>query len=235
MIGQSRSEGAEHPMTSAEKKPSTTEAAVKRLADICCSTVGVTVLAVPFGVISLAIKLDSRGPVFFRQERIGKDESPFRIWKFRTMIVGAQDHGLGETVARDDERITRVGRFLRNLGVDELPQLLNVLAGEMSLVGPRPTRVYQVEHYDEVQRKRLLMKPGITSLAVVSGRNALTWKERISLDVWYVDHWSLGLDCRILIKTLWVVLVTRKGLYGKDGVNDTFVPPPRRQDDAPRP
>jgi len=208
--------------------------AAKRATDIVVSLVGLLFLAVPFAAIALAIRANSKGPVFFRQERAGRDGRPFRVWKFRTMVVGAIRQGLGVTVARDDERITRVGRFLRNFGLDELPQLVNVLTGDMSLVGPRPTLVYQVEHYDEIQRKRLLMRPGISSLAVVSGRNALTWEKRIALDVWYVDHWSLGLDCRILIKTLWVVLVTRKGLYGEDGVNDTFVPPPRRGDDDPR-
>ena len=208
--------------------------AAKRATDIVVSLVGLLFLAVPFAAITLAIRANSKGPVFFRQERAGRDGRPFRVWKFRTMVVGAIRQGLGVTVARDDERITRVGRFLRNFGLDELPQLVNVLTGDMSLVGPRPTLAYQVEHYDEVQRRRLLMRPGITSLAVVSGRNALNWEERIALDIWYADHWSLGLDCRILIKTLWVVLVTHKGLYGEDGVNDTFVPPPRRENDDSR-
>ena len=199
------------------------EGALKRLLDVGAAVIGLVLLAIPFTFIAVAIKLDSTGPVFFRQERAGKDGKPFRVWKFRTMVVGAVDQGLGLNVARDDRRITRVGRILRNLGLDELPQVLNVLSGEMSLVGPRPTLAYQVERYDEVQRRRLLMKPGITSLAVVSGRNALTWEERIKLDVWYVEHWSLRLDLRILAKTLWVVLITRRGVYGGDGINDPFV------------
>ncbi len=198
--------------------------ALKRLVDIALSLIGLVLLAIPFALIALAIKLDSRGPVFFRQERIGKDGRPFRVFKFRTMIVGAAERGLGPTVARDDERITRVGRILRNFGLDELPQLLNVIRGEMSLVGPRPTLPYQVKYYDEFQRRRLAAKPGITSLAVVSGRNALSWKERIELDVWYIDHYSLLLDLKILLRTLWCVLVTREGLYGEGGVNDPFVP-----------
>ncbi len=180
---------------------------------------------------SLAIKLENRGPVFFRQERIGKNGKPFRIWKFRTMIQDAESKGLGNTVAKDDDRITRVGRFLRNLGLDELPQLINVLVGDMSLVGPRPTLGYQVDHYDGFQRRRLEARPGITSLAVVSGRNALPWKERIKLDVWYIDHWSLRLDLSILFRTLWKVLVTREGLYGVDGVNDSFVDVPPSSDE----
>ena len=134
--------------------------------------------------------------------------------------------GLRYNVAKNDSRITRVGALLRNWGLDELPQLINVFIGEMSLVGPRPTLHYQVEHYNDFQRRRLEVKPGISSLAVVSGRNALSWKERIELDVWYVEHWSLWLDIKILLKTLWVVLVTHEGLYGEDGANDPFVVPP---------
>ena len=163
--------------------------------------------------------------MLFRQERVGRGGRHFRVWKFRTMVGDAVSKGLGLNVSHDDSRITRTGKVLRNLGLDELPQVLNVLTGEMSLVGPRPTLSYQVEHYDARQRRRLEVRPGITSLAVVSGRNALSWKERIELDVWYIDHWSLGLDLKILFRTLWCVLVTREGLYGKDGVNDSFVDP----------
>jgi len=197
----------------------------KRSLDIVVSAAGLALLALPFAAIALAIRLDDRGPVFFRQERVGKGGKLFRVWKFRTMVVDAVSKGLGVTVAAGDERITRVGRFLRKFGLDELPQLLNVLTGEMSLVGPRPTLAYQVAAYDATQRRRLEVRPGITSLAVVSGRNALSWRERIELDVWYVDHGSLALDLKILFRTLWCVLVTRKGLYGDDGVNDTFVDP----------
>jgi lipopolysaccharide/colanic/teichoic acid biosynthesis glycosyltransferase len=197
----------------------------KRALDIGTSAVALTLLGLLFAVIALAIKLDSRGPVFFRQERIGRSGKRFRVWKFRTMIVEAINHGLGLNVAHNDSRITRVGRILRNLGLDELPQLLNVLVGEMSLVGPRPTLAYQVERYSPFQKRRLEVRPGITSLAVVLGRNALSWKERIELDVWYIDHGSLRLDLKILLRTLWCVLVTRKGLYGTDGVNDPFVDP----------
>lgn len=138
------------------------------------------------------------------------------------MIEGAVNQGLGVTVAQDDLRITRVGRFLRNFGLDELPQLINVLKGEMSLIGPRPTFPYQAELYDEFQKRRLEVKPGLTGWALVHGRNRLPWKERIILDVWYVDHWSLWLDLKILLKTAWIVLVTREGLYGEGGINDDF-------------
>ena len=140
------------------------------------------------------------------------------------MVEGAPEKGLRLNVSRNDSRITRVGKVLRNLGLDELPQLINVLRGEMSLVGPRPTLRYQVEQYDEFQLQRLLVRPGITSLAVVSGRNLLSWRERIELDVWYVTHWSLWLDAKIILKTLWAVLVTRRGVYGAEGVNDDFLP-----------
>jgi len=200
---------------------------LKRLIDILLSLIGLVLLTVPFAIIALAIKLDSKGPVFFRQERVGKDGRSFKVWKFRTMVVGAVQQGLGYNVAKNDSRITRIGSVLRNWGLDELPQLINVFVGNMSLVGPRPTLRYQVEHYDDFQRRRLQVKPGITSLAVVSGRNALSWKERIELDVWYVEHWSLWLDIKILFKTLWTVLVTHEGLYGEDGVNDPFVVPPQ--------
>ena len=196
---------------------------LKRLIDILLSFIGLVLLAVPFVIIAVAIKLDSKGPIFFRQERVGKDGRLFKVWKFRTMVVGAVQQGLGYNIAKDDLRITRIGSTLRNWGLDELPQLINVFIGEMSLVGPRPTLSYQVEHYNNFQRRRLLLKPGITSLAVVSGRNALSWKERIKLDIWYVEHWSLWLDIKILFKTLWTVLVTHEGLYGEEGVNDPFV------------
>jgi len=199
---------------------------LKRGLDVSISLVGLILLAVPFALIALAIRLDSPGSVFFRQERVGKGGGTFRVWKFRTMIAGAVDQGLGVTVAHDDPRFTRVGRTLRSWGLDELPQFLNVLKGEMSLVGPRPTLPYQAACYDDVQLRRLEVAPGITSLAVVSGRNALPWPERIKLDVRYVECRTLRLDLWILLKTVWVVLVTRKGLYGAGGINDPFVTPP---------
>ncbi len=195
---------------------------LKRLLDIVASFLSLVLLSPFFLVIALAIRRDSLGPVFFLQERVSKDGKPFVCWKFRTMIVGATNQGLGLNVAKRDPRITRVGNILRNWGVDELPQLFNILKGEMSLVGPRPTFQYQVNQYEEYERKRLLVKPGLTGWALVNGRNSLSWTERIKLDVWYVEHWSLWLDLKILFKTVWVVLVTREGLYGKGGVNDDF-------------
>jgi lipopolysaccharide/colanic/teichoic acid biosynthesis glycosyltransferase/glycosyltransferase involved in cell wall biosynthesis len=196
----------------------------KRAIDITLSLMSLTVLSLPFIIIGVLIKTDSTGPVFFRQERIGKGGKAFRIWKFRTMVDGAVNHGLGLNVARNDSRITRMGKLLRNWGFDELPQLINILTGEMSIVGPRPTLGYQVDRYDDFQRQRLLVKPGMTSLAVINGRNLLSWDERIKLDVKYVSGWSLWLDLKIIIKTFWAVLVTKKGIYGADGINDDFVP-----------
>ncbi|MGQ9712803.1 MAG: sugar transferase [Desulfotomaculales bacterium] len=195
----------------------------KRAIDIAVSLAGLALCTPLFLVVAVLIKLDSPGPVFFRQERIGKGGRPFYPFKFRTMVQDAERMGLRYNTAVDDPRITRVGRVLRNCGVDELPQLINVLKGEMSLVGPRPTLRYQVEKYDAFQRRRLEVKPGITGWALVNGRNRLSWEERIKLDVWYVDNWSLWLDVKILLKTLWVVLVTHEGVYGEGGVNDNFV------------
>ena len=171
----------------------------------------------------LAIRLEDGGYVFFRQERIGHRGKPFRVWKFRTMTVEASNHEGPSLLREGDRRITKVGRVLRHLGLDEIPQLINVLTGEMSLVGPRPTMGYQVAAYTERQRRRLEVKPGLTSLAVVSGRNAIPWEERIELDIRYIERWSLWLDVKILLKTAWCVLITREGLYGVDGVNDAFI------------
>ena len=210
--------------------------AVKRADDLVVSAASLAVLAVPFLIVSLAVKLDSKGPVFFRQERVGRGAKPFRIWKFRTMVEGAERQGAAyDVVARKDSRVTRVGAFLRNSGIDELPQLLNVLRGTMSLVGPRPTIAYEVAHYDRIQKRKLLVKPGITSLAIVSGRNALPLRERIGLDVYYVDNWSLWLDLKILLKTLWVVLVTRRGVCEDEDVRSFFEEPPVDARDDGRP
>jgi lipopolysaccharide/colanic/teichoic acid biosynthesis glycosyltransferase len=197
--------------------------------DIVLGLIGLGILLIPFTIIALAVKLDSKGPVFFRQERVGKNGRLFKSWKFRTMVVGAVKQGLGYNVARDDNRITSVGRFLRAWGLDELPQLINVLKGEMSIVGPRPTLKYQVDQYNAFQRRRLLVKPGITGWALIHGRNLLSWEERIKYDVWYVDYWSLWLDLWIMLKTLWIVLVTREGVYGKGGINEDFSGPTPRE------
>ncbi len=196
--------------------------AVKRGLDIALSSVGLVVLAVPLGVLAAAVKLDSRGPVFFRYPRVGRNGRTFVPLKFRTMVEGALDRGLGTTVSESDQRVTRVGGFLRRWALDELPQLWNVLKGEMSLIGPRPTFAYQVEQYDEVQRRRLEVRPGITGWAQINGRNAIEWPKRIELDVWYVDNATLWLDLKIMLKTLWLAFVVRSGVYGDEGVNPDF-------------
>ncbi len=196
---------------------------VKRALDIILSSLSLAILGAPFLVSAALIKIDSPGPAFFFQERAGQNGKVFRIWKFRTMIDGAVNHGLGFNVAKDDPRLTKVGNFLRNWGIDELPQLINILKGEMSIVGPRPALCYQAERYDDFQRQRLIFKPGITSLAVIRGRNLLSWRQRIKLDVFYVRNWSLRWDLKIIFKTFWAVLVSRQGIYGSDGINDDFL------------
>jgi lipopolysaccharide/colanic/teichoic acid biosynthesis glycosyltransferase len=174
---------------------------VNRALDVAGASLSL-VLASPFLAASaLAIKLEDRGPVLYRQRRVGKDGEDFDLVKLRTMVVGAEKQGAGWAVNRGDPRITRVGRVLRRLSLDELPQLWNVVRGEMSLIGPRPTLRYQVEKYTERQRRRLEVKPGITGWAQIHGRAALPWEERIELDVWYVENRTAWLDAKILLRT----------------------------------
>lgn len=194
----------------------------KRGIDISISLIWLILLSLPFVFVALAIKLESRGPVFFRQKRVGRDGKVFVIWKFRTMVDGAAKKGLGLSVVKDDARITKTGKLLRALSFDELPQIMNILTGDMSLIGPRPTLIHQVEAYNSHQRRRLEARPGITSWASVNGRNRLSWEDRIEMDIWYVDNVSLRLDIKILFKTLWVAFVTRDGVYAEDGANDDF-------------
>jgi lipopolysaccharide/colanic/teichoic acid biosynthesis glycosyltransferase len=162
---------------------------------------------------AIAIKLDSRGPVIYRQRRAGRDGQPFDLYKLRTMHPGHDPVGVGTPVLPGDVRVTRVGRFLRRLSLDELPNLVNVLRGELAVVGPRPTLEAQVEQYTPRQRRRLEVKPGLTGWAQVNGRAGIPWEERIELDVWYVDHRSPWLDLRILGRTA-RLLLTGHGLDG---------------------
>jgi len=150
---------------------------------------------------ALAIKLEDGGPVLYRQRRVGKDGVEFELLKLRTMIVGAEAQGTGWAVDKGDPRITRAGRILRRLSLDELPQLWNIVRGDMSLIGPRPTLKYQVEQYEPWKRRRLDVKPGLTGLAQVEGRASLSWDDRIRLDVWYVENRSPWLDLKILART----------------------------------
>jgi len=187
---------------------------IKEIFDKVVSFLALLILLPIFLVVAILIKLDSPGPVFFLQDRVGKDGKIFKVFKFRTMTSDAPEKTKGKYIDKSNPYVTRVGKILRRTGVDELPQLINVLKGEMSLVGPRPTLPYQVAKYNEYQRKRLLMKPGITSWALIHGRNKLTWPERIEYDVWYVEHWSFWLDIKILFKTVWVV-ASGEGLYAE--------------------
>jgi lipopolysaccharide/colanic/teichoic acid biosynthesis glycosyltransferase len=164
---------------------------------------------------AIAIRLESRGAVFYRQLRVGRGGEPFELWKLRTMVPGAETMGDGIYVIEGDPRITRVGRLLRRFSLDELPNLVNVLKGDMAIVGPRPTVQEQVDRYTERQLRRLEVKPGITGWAQVNGRTSLPWPDRIELDVWYVEHRSLRLDLRILAKTA-RMLATGRGLYSED-------------------
>jgi lipopolysaccharide/colanic/teichoic acid biosynthesis glycosyltransferase len=174
---------------------------VNRALDLVGASLGLA-LASPFlAAAAIAIKLDDRGPVLYRQQRVGKDGHEFELVKLRTMVVGAERQGAGWAVDHGDTRITRVGSVLRRISLDEVPQLWNVVRGEMSLIGPRPTLAYQVEQYTPHQRRRLDVRPGITGWAQVQGRASLPWEERIELDVWYVEHRSPRLDAKILART----------------------------------
>ena len=174
---------------------------MNRALDVAGASLGLA-LASPFlAAGALAIKLADGGPVVYRQRRVGKDGREFELLKLRTMVVGAEQQGAGWAVNRGDPRITRAGRLLRRLSLDEVPQLWNVVRGEMSLIGPRPTLAYQVEQYTPRQRKRLDVKPGITGWAQIHGRASLPWEERIELDVWYVENRSPAVDLKILLRT----------------------------------
>jgi lipopolysaccharide/colanic/teichoic acid biosynthesis glycosyltransferase len=192
---------------------------IKDLSDRILGWLAFIALSPVFFLVAAFIRLDSAGPVFFRQVRIGKDGRPFVAYKFRTMVDKATSMGFGFNIEPNDSRITRVGNFLRETSLDELPQLFNIIKGEMSLVGPRPTQAYQVIAYNTFQRRRLLVKPGITGWAQINGRNTIPWEERFKLDVWYVDHWSLKLDFYILMITF-KVWARREGLYAPDISHD---------------
>src|SRR5215472_7016523 len=178
---------------------------IKRGIDIVIAGVGSIVSAPLIALLaaaSSAIRLESPGHPIYQQTRIGKDGRPFSIYKLRTMVRGAEFTGAGLAIQEGDDRITRTGAFLRRYSLDELPNLWNVVRGEMSIVGPRPTLVVQVEQYTERQRGRLAVKPGMTGWAQINGRASLPWPERIELDLWYVEHHSLRLDLEILVRTV---------------------------------
>ena len=188
---------------------------MSRALDVVIAAVALAVTSPVLAASIVAIRLESKGSPIYRQRRVGKDGEPFELIKLRTMVSGAEHIGPGLAVNVGDPRITRVGAILRRFSLDELPNLVNVLRGELAIVGPRPTIQAQVDQYTPRQRRRLEVKPGITGWAQVNGRASLPWDERIELDVWYVDNRSLLLDLRILVRTV-RMLATGHGLYKGD-------------------
>jgi lipopolysaccharide/colanic/teichoic acid biosynthesis glycosyltransferase len=184
----------------------------KRALDVAVAGAALVVAAPVLGVAALLIRIETHGHPIYRQRRVGLDGEPFDLYKLRTMVSGAETMGAGLTVDAGDTRITRLGGVLRRTSMDELPNLVNVLRGEMSIVGPRPTVQVQVDRYTERQRGRLGVRPGLTGWAQIHGRASLPWHERIELDLWYVEHASLRLDLRILWRTARMVL-GGDGLY----------------------
>ena len=194
----------------------------QRLLDLLIAVPAALLTAPVIAVLALLIRLESPGHPLYTQTRVGKDGELFSIYKLRTMVRGAEFTGAGLAIQEGDERITRIGTFLRRYSLDELPNLWNVVRGEMSIVGPRPTLSVQVEQYSERQRRRLAVKPGITGWAQVNGRASLPWPERIELDIWYVEHRSLRLDLRILARTVRMV-GGGEGIYKGD--RGGWIPP----------
>ena len=186
---------------------------IRRVFDLTVAAAALAISAPLLAAAVLAIRLESPGPAIYRQRRVGLRGAEFEVRKLRTMVAGAERMGAGIVVDVGDARITRVGALLRRTSLDELPNLINVLRGEMSIIGPRPTVPEQVVHYTERQRRRLEVKPGITGWAQVNGRTSLPWSDRIELDIYYIEHRSLALDARILVRTV-RVLLHGGGLYG---------------------
>jgi undecaprenyl phosphate N,N'-diacetylbacillosamine 1-phosphate transferase len=203
---------------------------VKRILDFILAIVLLVVLSPLLLIIAIAIKLESKGPIIFKQDRLGLDGKVFKMYKFRTMVDGAINMGTGLRTGEGDPRITGVGKFLRKTSLDELPQLLNVLCGEMSFVGPRPPVPYhphRYEEYSEEQKRRFTVRPGITGYAQVMVRNSVPWDERISLDAMYVENMAITLDVRIIFQTL-VSVIKKENIYlspkAKKATSDCIVP-----------
>ncbi|MBQ4052527.1 MAG: sugar transferase [Clostridia bacterium] len=181
----------------------------KRLIDVTIAALGLLILGIPMLVVALVVKLDSPGPVLFKQQRIGKNGKVYSMYKFRSMKVGAEHTGSGVYSGKGDPRVTRVGKFLRASSIDELPQFINILKGDMSFIGPRPPLTYHPWHYEEYTQEQLRMfevRPGVTGWAQVNGRKEVEWNKRIELNVWYVDHLSLWLDLKIIFMTVFKVV-----------------------------
>ncbi|HYZ20423.1 MAG TPA: sugar transferase [Gaiellaceae bacterium] len=200
-MGDPRRAGAVRPLRPAPALGACGGDALNRALDVVGAGVGLALASPVLAAAAAAIKLEDGGPVLYRQGRVGRNGDEFELVKLRTMVVGAERQGAGWAVNEGDPRITRVGRLLRRLSIDELPQLWNVVRGDMSLIGPRPTLAYQVERYTPRQRRRLEVKPGITGWAQIHGRASLPWEERIELDVWYVENRSPWVDLKILLRT----------------------------------
>lgn len=201
--------------------------AVKRFLDVTASFLGLVLLSPLMLAVSILIEIDSRGPVIFRQTRIGRNGKVFEIYKFRSMCVGAEKTGSGVYSGKGDARVTRIGKILRATSIDELPQLLNILKGEMSFVGPRPPLTYhpwKYEEYTDLQKRMFEVRPGITGWAQVNGRKDVEWHKRIELNVWYVDHMSLLLDIKIMFMTAFKVLTNADNENSGATVNKSTEP-----------
>lgn len=201
--------------------------AVKRFLDVTASFLGLVLLSPLLLTVSILIKIDSRGPVIFRQKRIGRNGKVFEIYKFRSMCVGAEKTDSGVYSGKGDARVTRIGKILRATSIDELPQLLNILKGEMSFVGPRPPLTYhpwKYEEYTDFQKRMFEVRPGITGWAQVNGRKDVEWHKRIELNVWYVDHMSLLLDIKIMFMTAFKVLTNADNENSGATVNKSTEP-----------
>lgn len=196
---------------------------IKRLLDVILSVIGLIILSPILLITAIAIKLESKGPVIFQQDRLGLNGQAFKIYKFRSMCVGAEKDGVYET--KGDMRVTKVGRIIRKTSIDELPQFVNIIKGDMSIIGPRPTLTYHpwpIEKYTNEQRKRFNVRPGVTGWAQINGRKDVPWDKRIEYDVWYVDNLSIGLDLKIFIKTVIKVLTMQDNInVGETAVNNT--------------
>lgn len=196
---------------------------MKRILDIIFSILGILILSPLLLIVAIIIKIESRGSVIFKQKRIGKDGKVFNIYKFRSMVVGAEKMGTGVYSKKGDKRVTRVGKFIRMTSIDELPQLVNILKGEMSVIGPRPVLTYhpwKYEEYTEEQLKRFNVRPGVTGWAQIHGRKDVEWNERIKLDVFYVDNISFILDLKIFLKTIIQVLSMKDNVnIGETAIN----------------
>lgn len=193
-------------------------AKIKRAMDVFFSAILLMLGAIPLLIVALVVKLESKGPALFKQERLGVNGKVFRIYKFRSMVVGAENQGSGVYSGKNDARVTKVGKIIRATSIDELPQLINILKGEMSFIGPRPALTYHpwsFEEYTEEQKKMFAVRPGVTGWAQVNGRKEVEWPRRIEMNVWYVENMSFLLDLKIFFKTIIKVFTNA------DNVNST--------------